>query len=106
MWLGTITKETPEDEKERVGAFFADLEKPFEHDAEAASEQASPFSIIGFTIAALGCVMIAVAVIVLIFYNDSRAFSLDLIIGGFMLVLGLLMRLGGKSQEFTYGKHE
>ncbi|MFC1509682.1 hypothetical protein ACFL60_08390, partial [Candidatus Omnitrophota bacterium] len=98
MWLGTVTKETPEDETERVGAFFADLEKPFEHDVEAAPVQVSPFRIIGFTIAALGCVMIAVAAVVLIFYNDSRAFTLDLIVGGFMLALGLLMRWGGKNR--------
>ncbi|GAF74115.1 unnamed protein product, partial [marine sediment metagenome] len=72
MWIGTVTKETPAEEKERVEEFFKDLERPYELDSTAA-KTTSPFRIIGLTLAAFGCAIIAISFLVLIFYNDMRA---------------------------------
>ena len=99
MWLGSEYRETPPDEKERVEAFFGDLKKPFEYDISADKGRVSPFRIIGFTLAILGCVMAGIAVIVLVFYHDSRAFYLNLLVGVIMICLGAIMRLmGGKTE--------
>lgn len=95
MWIGTVTKETPAEEKERVEEFFKDLERPYELDSTAA-KTTSPFRIIGLTLAAFGSAIIAISFLVLIFYNDMRAFGLDLGVGIFLLVLGILLRIGGR----------
>jgi len=91
MWLGTVTGETPSDEKERVKAFFGDLQNPFERDPEAAI-RISPFRIIGLLLAMFGGVMIAVSILIAIFYYDMVAFRLDLTVGVLMVILGGVMR--------------
>ena len=93
MWIGTITKQTPQGEKERVDLFFNDLEKPFEIEAEAKRSILSPFKIIGFTLAAFGIVFVLISLIVLIVYHDTQAFWLDLILGFVLILLGAVMGL-------------
>ena len=99
MWLGTIAHPTPQDEKERVEEFFADLEKPYEYDEAADTSGISPFRIIGLVILLLGCVMAVIAVLVWILYQDTTAFGIDLIVGIVMAVLGLIMRYGGRQKS-------
>ena len=99
MWLGTKTHQTPQDEKERVEEFFADLERPYEYNEAADTSGISPFRIIGLVILLLGCVMAGIAVLVLVLYQDTTAFGVDLIVGFVLVVLGLIMRYGGKQKS-------
>ena len=45
---------------------------------------------------AFGLAIAAVAVLILVHYRDARAFRIDLIIAGVLVVLGALMRLSRK----------
>jgi hypothetical protein len=93
MWLGTVTKGTPEAEVKRVDAFFDDLQKPFELEAEAKHSALSPFKIIGYTLAAFGFIFVLISLIVLLVYHDARAFWLDMALSCVLIVLGLAMGL-------------
>lgn len=93
MWLGTITKPTPQEERHRVAEFFADLAKPFLYE-EKVEKPLSPFKIIGFMLMALGISMTAVSVLVLVHYKDRGAFKVDMIVALSLAGLGALMRLG------------
>jgi len=97
MWLGTAGKPTPEDERTRVQEFFADLEKPFLVE-ERAERPMSPFRIIGFMLMAFGLLVAAIAVGVLVGYEDTRAFTIDLIVGLTLAAGGSLMRWGSKKE--------
>jgi len=97
MWLGTASKPTPEDEKDRVREFFADLGKPFLVE-EKAERPMSPFRIIGFMLVAFGMLVAAIAVGVLIGYHDTRAFRIDLIVALALIAGGSLMRWGSKRE--------
>ncbi|MGD8780965.1 MAG: hypothetical protein PVH88_18610 [Ignavibacteria bacterium] len=99
MWIGTITKPTPEDEKSRGNKFFGDLQKPFELEAGEKQSTLSPFKIIGITISAFGTIFVLISFFVLFGYNDSRAFRLDLILGFIMLLLGMMMVLKSKNSK-------
>jgi SSS family solute:Na+ symporter len=96
MWLGTASKPTPEAEKARREEFFADLEKPFMFE-EKEKKALSPFRIIGFMLITFGLAIAAIAVFILLRYQDSRAFRIDLIVAGVLVILGILMRLGKKN---------
>ncbi len=93
MWLGTRSRPTPEDEVARRNEFFKDLARPFLFE-EPEKKTLSPFKIIGLTLIAFGLAVAAVSLLVLFYYRDPRAFRIDLVVGGVLVGLGLLMRLG------------
>ncbi|MGD8778507.1 MAG: hypothetical protein PVH88_06045 [Ignavibacteria bacterium] len=99
MWIGTITKATPADEKNRVDTFFKDLQKPFELEAADKESTLSPFKIIGLTIGVFGIIFILISLIVLLGYNDVRAFRLDLILGLVMVLLGGVIMIQSRKSE-------
>ncbi len=92
MWIGSTTRETPREERERVEEFFTLLKQPFKLE-EQDRNRTSPFGIIGSTLIGLGCAMSIISVIVLIGFKNPRAFIIDLIVGLLMVVLGFLMRV-------------
>jgi SSS family transporter len=97
MWLGSASKPAPEDEKRRRDDFFADLARPFLSE-EKGRKEALPFQIIGFVLLAYGLAVAAVAVFIRLHYCNARAFRIDLIVGGVLTFLGILMRLGEKDK--------
>ena len=97
MWLGTVTKPTPEDEKARRREFFSDLKRPFLFD-ETQKKALSPFRVIGFMLVAFGLALAAIAAFILFYDQDSRAFRIDLMVAGVLVVLGALMRLSQKKE--------
>lgn len=97
MWAGTASRPTPQEEKDRVEAFFADLARPFLSD-ETRSDAASPFAVIGVMLAAFGALVAAVALLVLVIFKDPRAFRVDLAAALVLAAMGLLMRLGQKKE--------
>jgi SSS family transporter len=97
MWMGTASRPTPEDEKSRRDEFFADLGRPFLFE-EQERKALSPFRIIGFMLIAFGLAIAAISLFILWHYEDARAFRIDLLVAGVLVVLGVLMRLG-KEEE-------
>ena len=91
MWLGTVTKPTPQEEKTRVNAFFDDLKKPFQLEATAEDSSLSPFKIIGFTLAVFGIIIVLISLLVLFVYHNTQAFRLDLILGSALFLIGGVM---------------
>jgi len=97
MWLGTATKPTPEEEKQRVKEFFSDLQKPFLFE-EKEKKILSPFKIIGFMLIVFGLLIAAISVFILLYYKNSQAFRIDFRVALVLVILGLLMRLGKKEK--------
>ncbi len=95
MWLGSASKAASADEVARRDQFFKDLDKPFLFD-EKERKPLSPFRIIGFMLLAFGIAMAAIAVFIRLHYHDARAFRIDLIVAGVLVVIGALMRLSRK----------
>jgi Na+/proline symporter len=95
MVIGTATRATPEEEKSRVEAFFADLRRPFLYE-KAAGETLSPFAIIGFMLAAFGTLVAAISLFVLLDLKDTPAFRIDFAVAMVLVAMGLLMRMGRK----------
>ena len=95
MWLGSASRPTPADEVARRDEFFRDLAKPFLFD-EKERKALSPFRIIGFMLLAFGIAIAAIALFILLHYHDARAFRIDLLVAGVLIVLGALMRLSRK----------
>jgi hypothetical protein len=93
MWLGTASKPTPPEERHRVTQFFADLSKPFLYE-EPAKKPLSPFKTIGYMLIALGTLMAAISILVLVSYKDKGAFRVDLVVALALAGLGMLMRTG------------
>jgi hypothetical protein len=90
MWIGSVIHETPQDEKDRAELFFADLQKPYELDVSL-KLAASPYEIIGSTLAMFGCALSAISLLILTLYHDFRAFSLNLTVGAFFVLFGLVL---------------
>jgi hypothetical protein len=99
LWLGTATRPTPEEEQARRDDFFSDLGKPFLFE-EKAERPLSPFRIIGFMLLAFGLAIAAIAVFVLLFHKDPRAFRIDLLVAGVLIILGALMRFKASAIRF------
>ena len=99
MWLGTRAKETSPDEKKRVDEFFTDIKKPFELDTTHLPVF-YPFNIISFIVAVFGITMLAVSLIVLMFFHDMHSFLVNAIVGTVMLIGAGIMRM--KSRNFVY----
>ncbi len=97
MWLGSASRPTPAGEVARREEFFCDLEKPFLFD-EKEQKPLSPFRIIGFMLLAFGAAIALIALLVLLKYHDARAFRIDLIVAGVLIVLGALMRYSRKPE--------
>ncbi len=95
MVIGTASRPTPEGEKQRVAAFFADLKTPFLFEG-AKSDALSPFGVIGFMLAAFGALVAAVSLLVLTLYKDAPAFRIDFAVALALVAMGLLMRMGKK----------
>ena len=93
MWIGSATKPTPKEEEEKVNAFFEDLKKPFELEASEKKSTFSPFKIIGFTLAAFGIIIFLIALFILLFYDNSQAFKIDLYLSLALFLLGGFMWL-------------
>lgn len=98
MWLGTKSKQTPQEEADRVNGFFEDLKKPFLFE-EKGEKPLSPFKIIGFMLMTLGVLIGAISAFILVRYKDNRAFKIDLIVALALVILGVLMRLGKKREK-------
>ncbi len=99
MWLGTITKPTPPEEKNRVNSFFNDLKIPFQMETAEKENAISPFRIIGFTLAIFGVIIGLISFIVLYVYNNTEAFWIDLILGLLLILLGSIMWLNSKKSR-------
>ena len=99
MWIGTITKPTPQEEKSRVNSFFDDLKKPFQLEATEKDSSLSPFKIIGFTLAIFGIIIALISLLVLFVYNNTQAFWLDLILGLTLILLGGAMWIKSKNKK-------
>ncbi len=93
MWLGTVAKPTPPQERHRATEFFTDLAKPFLYE-EKTAKPLSPFKIIGFMLIGLGVLMAAISILILVSYKDKGAFRVDLIVALTLVALGILMRIG------------
>ena len=92
MWWGTRSRPTPAEEMARREAFFADLERPFLFEGQE-RKAFSPFGVIGLTLIAFGFAFAAVSFLVLLYYQDGRAWRIDLTVAGVLILLGLLMRV-------------
>jgi len=103
MWLGTASRPTPADEKARAQEFFEDLKKPFLFE-EKAERPMSPFRIIGFTLIAFGILVAAVSAVVLVGYQDTRAFAIDLVVALTLVAIGSLMYWGAKKEALFEAK--
>ncbi|MGQ9673122.1 MAG: sodium:solute symporter family transporter [Candidatus Aminicenantales bacterium] len=97
MWLGTASRPTTAGEKARRDEFFADLGRPFLFE-EREKKALSPFRIIGFMLMTFGLAIAVISVFILLDYQDHRAFRIDLIVAGVLVLLGGLMRLGKKEK--------
>jgi solute:Na+ symporter, SSS family len=95
MWLGSASRPAAVDEVARRDDFFRDLAEPFLFD-EKERKPLSPFRIIGFMLLAFGIAIAAISFFILFHYHDARAFRIDLIVAGVLIVLGALMRLSRK----------
>lgn len=91
MWIGSVTKPTPKEEEEKVKVFFEDLKKPFELEPSEKKSTFSPFKIIGFTLAAFGVIILLIALIILLFYDNAQAFKIDLYLSLTLLFVGGIM---------------
>ncbi len=99
MWIGTATKPTPGEEKDRVNSFFTDLKKPFQLETAAKESSLSPFKIIGFTLAVFGVIFALIALLVLFGYHNTQAFKLDLILSLTLFLLGGFMWLRSRKNR-------
>jgi len=99
MWIGTITKPTPAEEKEKVDLFFNDLKEPFKLEATEEKSTLSPFKIIGFTLAVFGVLIALIALIPLLVNNNVQAFRLDLFLGLTLFLLGSVMWIASKKNN-------
>lgn len=97
MWLGTRSRPTPAEEKEKSEAFFVDLQKPFLYE-EKAEKPLSPFRIIGFMLIFFGLLIAAIAFLVLGRYKDARAFKIEFAVSLALIIIGFLMRLGKRKE--------
>jgi solute:Na+ symporter, SSS family len=95
MWLGSASRPTPAGEIARREEFFRDLERPFLFD-EKDQKPLSPFRIIGFMLLVFGATIAAIALFILFYYHDARAFRIDLIVAVVLMALGALMRYSRK----------
>ena len=93
IWLGTVSKPTPEDERGRMTDFFNDLKRPFLFE-ESAKKVLSPFRVIGLMLIAFGVAISAISLLVLFYYKDTRAFRIDLIVALVLIAFGALMSMG------------
>jgi MFS family permease len=100
MWLGSRSRPAAAEEKARSEEFFANLEKPFLVEEKEGKPQAplAFFRIIGLMLLAYGLAVGAVAVFIRLYYQDARAFRVDLIIAGVLMAMGALMQLGKKEK--------
>ena len=97
MWLGTLSRPRPADERERTNAFFADMKVPFEIEERRAKEEGpSPFFVIGFTISLLGLILIAISFGLLAI--ERSGFTVNFVAGALMAALGLWLYLRSRKQ--------
>ncbi len=89
-WLGSVMGKTPPGERARIDAFFKLLDTPYV--TEGAVETKSPFPVIGLIVAIMGLCMTAVAFAVKFMYGEPEWFLLDLLAGGILVAVGLLLR--------------
>jgi len=86
LWIGSISKATPDEEKQRIDRFFTLLKTPYETEVRERSE--SPFPVIGLTVAIMGAGMTMVAGVVLFLFHSLQWFFLNMTAGAILLVLG------------------
>ncbi|MFC1541011.1 hypothetical protein ACFL50_01035 [Candidatus Latescibacterota bacterium] len=93
MWIGSAVFSAPDDEKERVNAFFRHMDVPTEPKIEKREDTGqSPFYAVGIAVMLLG-IIILITGIIMYFSGDSRAMVLDSLAGGIMCVIGILIRM-------------
>lgn len=91
MWFGTKISVTPPDEQVRVKEFFSRMDVATEPKVEKARQTQSPFSVVGLALLLMGATLTVVSIIMLVGYNDSFAFGLDIFAGILLLGLGALL---------------
>ncbi len=96
-WIGSVSRETPSEEKQRIEAFFTQLETPYV--TEKSSGADSPFPVIGAVVMLMGAGMTVIAFIVRALYHNSAWFGLDLAAAMVLLVTGLLIWLASRKRE-------
>ncbi|MFC1539810.1 hypothetical protein ACFL6H_10335, partial [Candidatus Latescibacterota bacterium] len=89
MWIGSAVFSAPDEEKERVQAFFKYMDVPTEPKIEKREDTGqSPFNVVGIAVMLLG-IIILITGIIMYFSGDSRAAILDSVAGGIMCIIGI-----------------
>jgi Na+/proline symporter len=90
MWVGSLAGSTPENEKLRVQGFFKRMEVPTETplSKQEREKKQSPFVPVGIAVMFVGVILVLLGV-VMKFSGDSRAFVIDAIAGGVLVLFGL-----------------
>ena len=101
MWIGTKLFKTPEDEQARVKEFFSHMDVPTEPKVEHAGQAQSPFGIVGIALMIMGTVIFCVGLTVQITTGDGRAFVLNMIASGVMLIIGILLWMGTRKKAYS-----
>ena len=91
MWLGSNFGKTSEAEKDRVKEFFKKMDFPTEPKIERTEYVRSPFSLVGIALMLLGIVILFVGLIMLLALDDSKAFVLDTLTSGVLIIIGLIL---------------
>ncbi len=98
MWLGSLAFETPGEEQEHVDEFFSHMDVPTEPKIERAERVQSPFGVVGIAVVFLGLVILCGGVVMRFMTGDTRAFMLNLLASGVMLLIGTLLWFGTRKK--------
>ena len=89
MWIGSSIFSISEDETERVNDFFRHMTVPTEPKIEKTkNKKQSPFYAVGIAIMLLGIIILVIGMIMKL-SGDTRAMTLDSVVGGIMFIIGL-----------------
>ncbi|MFC1552883.1 hypothetical protein ACFL6P_10025, partial [Candidatus Latescibacterota bacterium] len=93
MWIGSAVFSAPDEEKERVKEFFSHMDVPTEPKTEPRDDsKQSPFGAVGIAVILLGVILLITGII-MYFSGDVRAMKLDILAGGIMCGIGLIIKL-------------
>jgi len=98
MWVGSRIFRTSEEEQKRVDEFFSYMDVPTEPKVERAGKTESPFGAVGLAILLLGFVIFCGGLVMRFVTGDARAFLLNMLVSGVMLVIGTLLWVGTRSK--------
>lgn len=94
MLVGSMVGKTPAEEKKRADAFLARMDVPSDVKlTQTAGEKQSPFMAVGIALFIYGLVFLPIGFII-----GGRGMIVDLIVGGAMIVIGLLLWLPNRTR--------